>query len=435
MDQDKRKKRSDQTGAQRRGISQEPRAAAEVHLLRSEEKADRQVRKGRSRQVKADMASLPSFDSVLVRYGEIALKDPWTRRSWERTLASNIAHDLREAGIDHQVSLERGRIFVGTSDPRAPGIIADVFGVVSASPVWTCKPDLNAVSKVASDIAAERQPASFAIRSRRGGGEISSTEIAISAGEAVRARTGSEVDLTDPELEIFIEAREKKVLIFTEIVRGVGGLPLGTQPRMLALISGGIDSPVAAWMMMRRGCPVSLLYFDPRPYVDTLPQALKSAEVLRRWTSGRKINFIRVPMGAGLSKIVSSEPRATCLLCRRLMYRIAKLVMEEEEAFGVVTGYSLGQVASQTPENIMAEQSGLDLPIYHPLIALDKSEITDLARKIGSYRATADAGTCTAAPRKPMTRAKAEEIRAMEEELGIEAMAHDLFAEREKTRI
>ena len=108
--------------------------------------------------------------------------------------------------------------------------------------------------------------------------------------------------------------------------------------------------------------------------------------------------------------------------------------MAEEEAYGVVTGYSLGQVASQTPANIMAEQSGIDLPIYHPLIAMDKSEITDLARKIGTYRATADAGTCTAAPKRPMTRARAEEIRRMEEELGLAGMAAEFFSERERTR-
>jgi thiamine biosynthesis protein ThiI len=378
---------------------------------------------------------MTSFDSVLVRYGEIALKDPWTRKSWERTLASNIVYNLKEAGIDYALSLERGRIFVSTSNPRAPGIIADVFGVVSASPVWTSEPDIKAIEKVASQIAADRSPKSFAIRSRRGGGDISSTEIAVEVGSAVQERTGAKVDLTDPELEIFVEAREKKVLVFTDVVRGVGGLPLGTQPRMLALISGGIDSPVAAWMMMRRGCPVSLLYFDPRPYVDALPQAIKSAEVLRRWTSGRKINFVQVPIGEGLAKIAAAQPRATCLLCRRLMYRIAQRVMEEEEAYGVVTGYSLGQVASQTPANIMAEQSGIDLPVYHPLIAMDKSEITDLARKIGTYRATADAGSCTAAPKKPMTRAKAEDIRAMEAELGLEEIASDLFEKRERTRI
>ncbi|HOO53091.1 MAG TPA: tRNA uracil 4-sulfurtransferase ThiI [Methanothrix sp.] len=378
---------------------------------------------------------MTSFDSVLVRYGEIALKDPWTRKSWERTLASNIVFNLKEAGIDHALSLERGRIFVSSSDPRAPGVIADVFGVVSTSPVWTVEPDIAAVEKVASEIAVERRPQSFAIRSRRGGGEISSTEIAVEVGRAVQERTGAKVDLTNPELEIFVEAREKKVFVFTDVVRGVGGLPLGTQSRMLALISGGIDSPVAAWMMMRRGCPISLLYFDPRPYVDALPQAKKSAEALRRWTSGRKINFIQVPIGDGLAKISEAEPRATCLLCRRLMYRIAQRVMEEEEAFGVVTGYSLGQVASQTPANIMAEQSGIDLPVYHPLIAMDKSEITDLARKIGTYRATADAGSCSAAPKKPMTRAKAEEIRAMEAELGLEEMARELFEKRERMRI
>jgi thiamine biosynthesis protein ThiI len=378
---------------------------------------------------------MTSFDSVLVRYGEIALKDPWTRKSWERTLASNIVYNLKEAGIDYALSLERGRIFVSTSDPRAPGIIADVFGVVSASPVWTSEPDIKAIEKVASQIAADRSPKSFAIRSRRGGGGISSTEIAVEVGSAVQERTGAKVDLKDPELEIFVEAREKKVLVFTDVVRGVGGLPLGTQPRMLALISGGIDSPVAAWMMMRRGCPVSLLYFDPRPYVDALPQAKKSAEVLRRWTSGRKINFVQVPIGEGLAKISEAQPRATCLLCRRLMYRIAQRVMEEEEAYGVVTGYSLGQVASQTPANIMAEQSGIDLPVYHPLIAMDKSEITDLARRIGTYRATADAGSCTAAPKKPMTRARAEDIREMEVKLGLAKIANDLFEKRERMRI
>jgi len=378
---------------------------------------------------------MTSFDSVLVRYGEIALKDAWTRKSWERILASNIVYNLKEAGIDHEVSMERGRIFVLASDPRAPQIAADVFGVVSASPVWTCEPAIEAVAKVASQIAAERSPKSFAIRSRRGGGEISSTEIAVEVGSAVQERTGATVDLSDPELEIFVEAREKKVLVFTEVVKGVGGLPLGTQSRMLVLISGGIDSPVAAWMMMRRGSPVSLLYFDARPYVDALPQALKSAEALRRWTSGRKINFVRVPIGVGLAKISGAEPRATCLLCRRLMYRIARMVMEEEEAFGVVTGYSLGQVASQTPANIMAEQSGIDLTVYHPLIAMDKSEIMDLARKIGTYRATADAGSCSAAPKKPMTRAKAEDIKAMEKELDLAEIARELFAERERTRI
>jgi len=383
------------------------------------------------------MASKPSFDSVLVRYGEIALKDAWTRNSWERILASNIAFVLREAGVDHQMSRERGRIFVQTSDSRASELVADVFGVVSASPVHTAKPDLDEISELAAELAAARSPPpdSFAIRPRRGGGKISSTELGVVVGSAVQERIGARVDLTNPEMEIFVEARRDKALVFTGTVPGVGGLPLGSQPKMLALISGGIDSPVAAWMMMRRGCPISLLYFDVRPYVDASVQALKSAEALKGWTSGRRVNFITVPIGPGLEKIADLGTRATCLLCRRLMYRIAGLVMEEEGAYGIVTGYSLGQVASQTPMNIMAEQSGIDFPIYHPLIAMDKSEIMEFARKIGSYRATENTDSCQAAPKKPMTRAKAEEIRALDEELGLDALARELFAQRERQRV
>jgi len=375
------------------------------------------------------------FDSVLVRYGEVALKDAWTRKSWERILASNIAFGLKEAGIEYGVSRERGRIFVHTADSRAPGLIADVFGVVSTSPVCTVKPNIDKISRLASELAASSNPESFAIRARRGGGDITSTQLGVEVGRAVQERTCARVDLTDPELEIFIEARPDKVLVFTETIPGVGGLPLGSQPKMLTLISGGIDSPVAAWSMMRRGCPTSLLYFDPSPYVDARSQALKSAEALKRWTSGRKIDFVTVPIGPGLEKIVQMGVRTTCLLCRRLMYRIARLVMEEEEAYGIVTGYSLGQVASQTPMNIMAEQSGIDLPIYHPLIAMDKNEIMDLARKIGTYRVTKDAGTCQAAPKKPATRAKVEEILAAEEALGLPDIARELFADRERARV
>ena len=436
MGQDKGQKGPDQAGGKRQVQSQEAWASAEVHLFGSEEEANQEVAEGSSDQV------MPSFDSVLVRYGEIALKDSWTRRAWERILASNIASVLQEAGIEHQVSGERGRIFVRVGDPEASRLIADVFGVVSASPVCTVPPKMETVARVACELAVDRglsssssSPSSFAIRSRRAGGEISSTQIAVEVGRAVQERTGARVDLDRPELEIFVEARENRVLVFTEVVPGVGGLPLGSQPRMVALVSGGIDSPVAAWMMMRRGCPVSLLYFDPRPYADARAQALGSAEVLRRWTSGRKISFIQAPMGESLERIVGAYRRDTCLLCRRLMYRVSALVMEEEEAFGVVTGYSLGQVASQTPANIMAEQAGIDLPIYHPLIAMDKTEIVDLARKIGTYQVTEDAGDCLAAPRKPMTRARVEDVLAAEAGLGIEEMAEEVFAGRVRKRV
>lgn len=385
-----------------------------------------------------------SQDVVLVRYGEIALKDSWTRQSWERILKSNIAFCLHRAGVDHRISGSEGRIFIHTTDVRAVGIAAQVFGVVSASPARTVPPNLDDISRAAVQTARDRVEKemqagcplqTFAIRPRRFGVPFSSVEIGQKAGEAVRLATAAAVNLNDPQLEIFVEARREGAYIFTDVLPGLGGLPLGSQGKMLAMISGGIDSPVAAWMMMKRGCPVSLLHFDSRPFADSIDHSKRCAEVLAEWTCGRKINFITVPIKMGIERIQMHYPRATCILCRRLMYRIAAQVMEREKALGVVTGYSMGQVASQTAENILAEQAMIGVPVYHPLIAMDKSEIIDLARKIGTYDVTMQTKSCTAVPSKPMTRAKREEILQAEEELGLVKIAQALASEMTVTRI
>ncbi|HSD57377.1 MAG TPA: tRNA uracil 4-sulfurtransferase ThiI [Methanotrichaceae archaeon] len=376
-----------------------------------------------------------SQNVVLVRYGEVTLKERWTRQSWERILAANIAFNLRKAGLEHRITRDEGRIFVHTAAPEAAQIAARTFGVVSTSPAEAVSPDINEISRAAVDLAMLAKPSSFAIRPRRSGGSIQSEEIGRTVGEAVQRSTGAAVDLREPELEIFVEARQDNAYVFAEVVKGVGGLPLGSQGRMVALISGGIDSPVAAWMVMRRGCPVTLLHFDSRPYADALSQSLRCGEVLAQWTSGRRINFIRVPIKKGIEKIASHYPRATCVLCRRLMYRIASEIVKIESALGIVTGYSMGQVASQTAENIMAEQAGMEVPIYHPLIAMDKTEIVDWARKIGTYGITEETKSCTAVPKKPMTRAKLDEITALEGELGLKEMAKALVREMSTTRI
>jgi len=376
-----------------------------------------------------------SQDVVLVRYGEITLKDKWTRQNWERILAGNISNCIRSEGIETKITRGEGRIFIHTSDPRAGEIASQVFGVVSSSPAQSVGPDLSEISRAAVTIASGLIFSSFAIRARRSSGIISSEEIGRSAGEAVRNATGITVDLNNPDLEIFVEARKDRAYVFTEILKGVGGLPLGSQGKMISLISGGIDSPVAAWLMMKRGCRTSLLHFDARPYADSLKPSLLSAEILAKWTSGRKINFIQVPISKGIEKIAAHYPRATCILCRRLMYRIATEIVKRESALGLVTGYSLGQVASQTPDNIMAEQSDIDVPIYHPLISMDKTEIMELARKIGTYEVTAETKSCTAVPQKPMTKAKVDKILEIDDELGLKYLAKALALEAMYTKI
>jgi tRNA uracil 4-sulfurtransferase len=376
-----------------------------------------------------------SQNVVLVRYGEITLKDKWTRQNWERILAGNISYSIRNEGIEAKITKGEGRIFIHTPDPRAGEIASQVFGVISSSPAQSIDPDLSEMSRSAVSIASGRNFSSFAIRARRSGGTISSEEIGRFVGEAVRNATGMTVDLNHPDLEIFVEARTDRAYVFTEILKGVGGLPLGSQGKMLSLISGGIDSPVAAWLMMKRGCTTSLLHFDAQPYADSLRQSLLSAKILAEWTAGRKINFIQVPISKGIEKIAAHHPRATCILCRRLMYRIATEIVKSEGALGLVTGYSLGQVASQTPDNIMAEQSGIDVPIYHPLISMDKTEIVELARKIGTYKVTEETKSCTAVPQKPMTKAKVDKILEIDEELGLKYLAKALALEAIYTKI
>lgn len=375
-----------------------------------------------------------SSDVVLVRYSEIDLKDRWTRSNWEHILSANISNDLRSAGIDYRITRAGGRILVRTADPRAAGIISRVFGVVSASPAITSRPDMAEISRLAVDVASQFSPSSFAVRPVRPDGSISAEDLAVAVSGAVEDALGAKAE-EDPDLEIFIEARPDRAYIFTSVVKGVGGLPLGSQSRMLALVSDGSSSPVAAWMMMKRGCLVSLLHFDARPYADALSESMRAAEVLSGWTSGRKMRFIQVPVSRGIEKIASHHPRATCVLCRRLMYHVAAEVMKFENAFGIVTGYSLGQFASQTAENILAEQAGVEVPIYHPLIATDRSEVANLARSIGTYQVTEVGRSCTAVPEKPMTRARLDEILTLEAELGLKELAKELVGEMSVIRI
>lgn len=330
---------------------------------------------------------------------------------------------------------EGGRIYVHTADERAPSTISRVFGVVSVSPAYSVHPRITDISELAVSIALMRSPKSFAIRSRRAGGEISSERIAVEVGAAVQRATGADVDLDNPELEIFVEARPERALVFTEIMRGVGGLPLGSQSRMLALISGGIDSPVAAWLIMRRGSPVSLLHFDASPYADSREQVIRQAEILQSWMSGRRLDLVIVRNARAIDVISSRYLRETCVLCRRLMYHVSSVVMKRLRAKGIVTGYSLGQVASQTPENIMAEQVGIEAPVYHPLIAMDKTEIMDLARRIGTYDVSTGSKQCRAAPRKPVTKAKLDEILRIEGELALRELAMELADEMEVVRV
>lgn len=359
-------------------------------------------------------------DVIIVRYDELALKSKNVRTRYEHILVRNLRSMLKAEGCNFSdISREMGRIFIHSDDPNALKSASKVFGVVSVSPAFTCEATLVSAAISSADIACDilKEGQSFAIRARRAGNhDFTSRDIGVACGDAVYEKMNRKirVDLDDPDVEIFVELRQDKGYVFTGSVKGVGGLPLGTQGKMVALVSGGIDSPVAAWLMMKRGCDIIPLYLNNDPFSDetTRQRAMDCIDVLQKWSPHKKITIYEAPHGENLLAFLSNcNNRLNCVLCRRMMYRIAGEVMKMEDAHGIITGSSLGQVASQTSENMLAEMYGMEYPIYHPLIGLDKLEITNMARNIGTLEpSTKPATCCMAVPEYPSTAAKPREV-------------------------
>ncbi|MDD2778575.1 MAG: THUMP domain-containing protein, partial [Methanocellales archaeon] len=304
-------------------------------------------------------------DAILVRYGEIGLKSDRTRGRHERILVDNIRSMLEFNEKEYSlIRRDWGRVFIHASDESIANLVANVFGVVSTSPVITTEPSLQAMARVAAELGEEiiRTGESFAIRAHKAGPhDFSTRDIGVACGDAVYDRVTTlhpRIDLSAPNREIFVEARKDKAYVYTKVIKGVGGLPIGTQGKMIALISGGIDSPVAAWLMMKRGCEVIPLYYDNEPFSDEVMRknASKCIDILQRWAPNFPMRFYEIPNGNNLFAIRENcDKKLTCILCKRMMFRIAVEIAKKEGAHGIITGSSLGQVASQTSANMLAE--------------------------------------------------------------------------------
>jgi thiamine biosynthesis protein ThiI len=355
-------------------------------------------------------------DLWLVRYGEIFLKSDYVRRRWENVLVRNI----REALPGCRASSERGRIWVRGPVDRER--LRRVFGIVSFSPVIHCA--LGDLNESLLAVAGERgagEIRTFAIRMKRVGTHpFTSQEKAVELGNLVRAGFPNlSVDLGDPDLELHVEIREGDCYLFTDVIPGAGGLPLGVEGSLVALVSGGIDSPVAAWMMMKRGCRVIPVFVALTGLLgeDARERAERVVEVLRGYQPDIRLRVLPDSYLACAKEQLVREglERFTCLVCKRRMYRIAEAVAREEGAKGIVTGESLGQVASQTLENLLVIDDAAGLPVYRPLVGLDKEEITRIARAIGTFAPSTEAAEgCQAVPEKPSTSAALDRIRKIE---------------------
>jgi len=383
-------------------------------------------------------------DVVLVRHGELGVKSEQVRRKMEDRLAQNLRAMFDARGLTGDIERRRNRIFVHTDEPDAVAdAAADTFGVVSASPARTVEPTLSAIeAALVAAVEAEYDGGTFAVDAARAGPSdvhpFASTDIESEGGAAVWSAIESlgyepEVDLDDPDFTLFVECRRDAAYVFLEKRAGPGGLPLGTQRPLVALVSGGIDSPVAAWKLMARGCPVVPLYVDLGDYggPDHRARARATVETLAAYAPGEQMALHVVDAGDVVADLEAEMGELRMLALRRYMLATAAAVAEVENAVGVVTGEAIGQKSSQTSANIAVTDAAVSLPVHRPLVAMDKADITNLARDIGTFEdATVDTGCNRVAPELPETNADIETLRAAEPDDLFE-WARDCAAARE----
>jgi thiamine biosynthesis protein ThiI len=342
-------------------------------------------------------------------------------------------HDVTPLAIEHK----RGRIYVRTENPlETAKRLTQVFGISSVSPARQTTSEKKEIAKTALEVAKVtiKNGSTFAVRCHRVGTHAySSMDICKEIGKEILTKLKQrklKVDLTNPQHTISIEIRDAEAYVYSENLQGPGGFPVGSQPRVVCLLSGGIDSPVACWFAMKRGCTILPVYFDNAPLTDekTTAKALDQAKKLFEWSIGYPRRVYLVPHGRNLETFMQKAPRKlTCLLCKRMMYRIAERIAEKENAEGVVTGEAIGEQASQTLTNLrVLNEAARNYPVHRPLLGFDKTETEAIAKKIGTYEISIrKARGCTAAPNQPATGAKLEAVKKAEEKLDLEKMVEE----------
>jgi len=369
-------------------------------------------------------------DSLILRYGEIYLKkgNKWM---FERALLSNVKEFLKQNGIAYKSILMIGsRIIInGCSDTG----VKDVLGLTSVSPalrVRGCK-TIEPAKEHMLAIAKEAKVGgkTFKVTCYRHNKDyyMKSPQIAGLLGEHILNSLGGKVDLEHPEVDINVEVIGNDFYIFTEKVPAYGGLPVGVSGKVISLISGGIDSPVASWLMMKRGCEIVYVHFSSYPQTSRQSEekVKEMVKLLNRFQFRSRLYI--VPFVDIQRKMATgADNKYLVILYRRAMLRIAEMLMKKERALAVCTGDNLAQVASQTLPNMVAIGSAVEATVLRPLLTYDKMEIVKLAQQIGTYEISMlpHEDCCTLfVPKMPETRAQMGYLAELEgklEELGIE---------------
>jgi tRNA uracil 4-sulfurtransferase len=368
------------------------------------------------------------MDSVLIRYHEIALKKG-NRRYFIELLKRNLISAVRDLGIKEIRSLP-ARILLTFKADYDPEVLIErirsVFGVANFSMVERTARDIDILrARILESLDGSRF-SSFRIDTQRGDKTfaLKSPEINRLIGAAVKDQSGARVDLTNAELTVTVEILPRDAFFGFNKIPGPGGLPVGASGRVVALISGGIDSPVGAYRMMQRGCRLIFVHFHSAPYLDQTSQQKVRQLVTELTRCQFHSRLYLIPFGEIQRQIVAAVARPLrVILYRRMMLRIAEQVARREKCQALITGESLAQVASQTLENIAVIEKAAELPVLRPLVGMDKQEIIDQARRIGTFEISSipDQDCCQLfVPKHPATKARLAEVQEDESTLDIE---------------
>ena len=373
-------------------------------------------------------------EMILLKLGEMVLKG-LNRRSFEDKLQANIHRRLHAFG-QFRVYTRQSTTYVEPKDDSCDVMAAyealqKVFGIVGISLARPCEKDKDAVLATAKEFLDDqlRTAKTFKVETKRADKSFPMTSIQLSqyvGGELHEAYDNLEVDVHHPELVVHVEIRDFAAYVHAQAVAGAGGLPVGINGRAVSLLSGGIDSPVSSWMIAKRGIALEMVHFFSYPY--TSPEAkekvIELARLLTPYTGHLTVHV--VPFTA-----IQEELRRSCpeelftVIMRRFMMRIAQAVANRCGAKALVTGECLGQVASQTMEAMMVTGAVVDLPILRPCVGMDKEEIVQIARKIGTFETSIlpYEDCCTVfTPRHPRLRPMLSEVEKAECSLDIDGM-------------
>ena len=391
------------------------------------------------------------YNSIIVKYGEIGIKGK-NRYIFENKLIKNIKNMLKP--IDKfNVYKEYGRVYVDLGDYEYDEVceeVKKVFGVVGVCPAVKVlrnnEEDVEAAYQKLKETALmvlEEKIAngakSFKVESRRGDKSfrLTSQDMSIDIGGYLLSNVGDKikVDINKPEVKIKCELRENNVVVYSDTVPGYGGLPIGTNGKAMSLLSGGIDSPVATWMVAKRGMEVEAIHFHTYPFTSEKSQEKVKdlARILAKYCGKvrlHKVNLLEIQKAVGLN----CKDEEMTIISRRFMMRIAERVGVQRNCDALITGESIGQVASQTIQGLTCTNASVSLPVFRPLIAMDKTEIIEIAKKIDTFETSIipEEDCCSVfAPKKPVTKPKLERIEDSEKALDVEKLIEDAIANME----